>query len=62
MQNKIEEVQKKLTTTELLFKLTGKDMNSCPCFKGVGINSITIAVATRLSLIISLRNDLGHRF
>ena len=31
MQNKIEEVQKKLTTAELLFKLTGKDINACPC-------------------------------
>lgn len=33
MQNKIEEVQKKLNTTELLFKLTGKDINACPCCK-----------------------------
>lgn len=32
-QNRIEDVEKKLTTAELLFKVTGKDISVCPCCK-----------------------------
>jgi len=33
MQNKVEDVYKKLTTSEILIKLAGKDINVCPCCK-----------------------------